>query len=114
MTEIAKRLTKEAGVTKRLAKDVLADTKELQCERARLEKMRSENAEEGRLNIQANVIKDVEASIPANLTRLQKQIKAMEAVIQEAEALPTPPEKELEAAREAINLAKEIYEANKK
>lgn len=114
MTEIAKKLTKEAGITKRLAKDVLADAKELQCERARLEKMKSDGTEEGRINIQANVIKDVEGSIPANLARLQKQIKAMDAVIKEAEALPTPPEKELEAAKEAIKLAQDAYDSNKK
>lgn len=114
MTEIAKKLTKEASITKRLAKDVLADEKELQCERARLEKMKSEGAEEGRLNIQTNVIKDVEESIPANLARLQKQIKAMEAVLKEAEALPTPPEKELEAAKEALKFATDTYESNKK
>ncbi|TNJ26513.1 Tubulin binding cofactor A [Giardia muris] len=114
MTDPIKELTKQEGITRRMTRDLYADVKEIQTEKDRLAKMEAQGAEEPRINIQRQVLKEAEDGILDTLARLSKQIKIFEKTIKEIESKPIEAETQLEKAHATLAEAQRMYEEHKK
>lgn len=107
MSATAKTLKIKTGSVKRLLADLRADAAELQTEKARLERLRSEGADEARIKQQENVIAEAESCAPTTKTMLAKAVSELEKALAAAKSDPSVGEKDLEAAEAQLAAGKE-------
>jgi len=107
MSAVSKTLKIKTGTVKRLLADLRADASELEAEKARLERLRSEGADEARIKQQENVIAEAEGCEPATKTMLAKAVKELAKAVADAKNDPSIAEKDMEAAEAQLAAGEE-------
>ncbi|XP_014092571.2 tubulin-specific chaperone A [Bactrocera oleae] len=101
-----RQLTIKTGVVKRLTKEKTVCEKEVVTEQNRLERFKSEGADEHVLKKQEEVIAECLMMLPDTLRRLRKELDTLEKFLSEEEELIET--KEYETAIQVVNDAKEV------
>ncbi|XP_075146203.1 tubulin binding cofactor A [Haematobia irritans] len=101
-----RQLTIKTGVVKRLTKERTVYEKEVLTERKRLEKFKTEGADDHVLNKQEEVIQECLMMIPDALRRLTKEAEVLEKFLEDEKELEES--KEYQAASQVLAEAKEV------
>ncbi|XP_011179314.1 tubulin-specific chaperone A isoform X2 [Zeugodacus cucurbitae] len=101
-----RQLTIKTGVVKRLTKEKTVCEKEVVTEQNRLERFKSEGADEHVLKKQEEVIAECVMMLPDTLRRLRKELETLEKFLTEEVELKET--KEYETALQIVNDAKEV------
>ncbi|XP_053962221.1 tubulin-specific chaperone A [Anastrepha obliqua] len=101
-----RQLTIKTGVVKRLTKEKTVCEKEVGIEQKRLERFKSEGADEHVLRKQQEVISECLMMVPDTLHRLKRELEALTKFLSDEEELKET--KEYETATQVVNEAKNV------
>lgn len=100
----------KSGAVKRTTKEYIYYFKELDTEKARLEKMKSEGKDEYDLKQQENVVAESGIMIPETKKSLEQVLKALQDCLSQLEGTLPAESKEREEAEEIVKAAKHAVE----
>lgn len=101
-----RQLTIKTGIVKRLAKERTVCEKEVLIEEKRLDKFKSEGADEYKLKKQEEVIQEYKSSVPEVTHRLKREFELLEKFLEDEQELKET--KEFENASQVLADARDI------